>query len=201
MLGGSMSSLWNVGLVSVILFAAACASPRPNRVDPLEYPSVTDDTGIVPIPNTCATRTHPFSLTTTGHVESTIEGYAVYEYKAVPDRMTAIYLTACAPEETAKYITLAFFGIDRIEPNEYEINRFAFEDGGFLFAYTDATPEGTVTCSQLPRGTVTITESDFSQVSGSFEAWALCDDASLQDRRPVETAFTGTFTANNVGNE
>jgi hypothetical protein len=178
----------------------AC-SARPERVDPQEYPGANLDTDVVPIPTNCDTLTHTFGMTMDGYVADTLGGYGVYEYEAIPDRLTTIYLTACGPEETSQYLTLAFYGIDRVEPGEHPVNRFAFEDGGFVFAYTDTTGVSTVNCNELPKGTVTITESSFASVAGSFELEAQCADETNLDRRPGVTTFSGSFAARNVGRE
>jgi hypothetical protein len=184
------------GLVLMI----AC-SPRPERVDPFDFPGSSGDTGVVPIPNTCETRTHSFESTASGHFDLSLSGYAVYEYEAVPDRLTAIYLTACEPEVPTRFISLAFYGIDRVEVGEHAVDRFAEEEGGFLFSYTDTSSAAPAGCNQLPTGTVTVTDSGFGQIAGSFNVTTLCDDETTEGRRPGETVFTGTFAANNVGVE
>lgn len=193
-------SVRSAPLVLSACLLTAC-STRPERVDPLDYPSVVEDTDVAPIPNNCETLTHAFSAEVTGGIELTLSGYGLYEYEAVPNRQTTIYLSRCSDGVLTQFFTLAYFGIDRIEIGEHPINLFAEEDGGFRFAFTDTADEFPVSCAQQTTGTVTITEATFAAVGGEFEAVAECTTPDTLDRRPIEASFRGSFRARNIGRE
>lgn len=188
-----------------IVLAGACVI-GPDRPDPNLAPGAITDEDLVPIPNNCATLEYPFDATAAGWVEGELSGFAVYEYRSTNGGLTTVQLRMCDPEaETAteldQHISLLWLGLGRIEPGTYPVSHTYEEDGGFAFAYTDGRQASAIKCNDQATGEVTITDSDYSTATGSFEVDVRCIDAYLLDRIPRHTVFTGTFVANNVGQE
>lgn len=191
-----MNVLRWVGLLGLV---GGCTA-RPDRVDPSDYPGADDDGVEAPIPNDCTTLVDPFAFVGTGFVELSGAGYGVYEYRAAPSQQTSIYLRACDGEVPVDLaIAMHFYGVSRIQPGDYTFDRLAYENGGFVFAYTDE--EADVNCSELPSGTVSITTADFDRIEGTAQVNVRCVDAATVGKIPRESNFQIEFSANNVGVE
>lgn len=189
--------------LGLCLVLAAC-SQHPDRVDPFDYPSGADETGLIPVPNDCKTRTDAFEAEATGYVEDKLKGIGTYEYRSVPDERTSIVLRSCGAQgPLPRLLAFNFFGATRVDKGKYDVGPDALTNGGFEFGYTDARNGNPTYCSDLPEGTITITKSTFSTIEGSFNVRARCFDQSVLDDviRPPYTSFSGTFSASNEGNE
>lgn len=189
--------------LGLCILLAAC-SQRPDRVDPFDYPSGADETGLIPVPNDCKTKAEPFEAVATGYVEDKLKGIGTYEYRSVPDQRTSIVLRACGGQgPLPRLLDFNFFGATRVDKGKYDVGPDALTNGGWEFGYTDARSGNPTYCSDLPEGTITITKSTFSTIEGSFNVRARCFDQAVLDDvvRPPYTAFSGTFSASNEGNE
>lgn len=205
-----MSSMTRVFVGLAALLVGCQVVPERQPLD--AFPTAVDDTDLAARPNNCGQRSHPFDVQLTGYLPDNVllreelVGFADYEFESVPFNLTSIILRVCEDGDedqpsSVRTLALNFYGIARVDPGEYEVTRFAAEDGGFIAAYTDETEETVINCNDKPTGSVTIDESGFESISGSFDIDIRCINEQVLDRIPRDSNFSGTFSARNTGVE
>lgn len=191
-----------IGFGIAVLCLQACQA-RPDRPDPLDFPSALDDTAALPVANDCTTLAFPFEVNATGYVANAYDGVASYEYKSIPDERTSVVMRACGRQPLPVIMTLNYYGSGRVRKGTYDVSRLAKEDGEFEFAFVNEDLSLATNCSDDPQGSVTITKSNFSVLEGRFDITARCFDGTIlnEGRRPQNTRFVGSFSATNTGQE